>query len=150
MLGWVCKFWVEFDQNEMIKKAKKNIKLGKWPKKQKITKKWPKTSLKRLICITKNPPLNNILMPFKDNLNHTKNGQKRQKVAKIHRKVQKIGKKRPKTTFKHLSYVPIGTPWSMLHWSPSQNPGQLCLLRSQWPINTLLRKFLWTVNFFKK
>ena len=67
------------------------------------------------ICITRKPLLNNILSPFKNNLNHTKNGQKRQKVAKIHRKVQKIGKKRPKTTFKHLRYVPIGTPWSVLH-----------------------------------
>ena len=85
-------------------------------KKPKNHQKMAKNIIETLkICITRKPLLNNILRPFKNNLNHTKNGQNRQKVAKIHRKVQKIGKKRPKTTFKHLKYVPIGTPWLMLH-----------------------------------
>ena len=87
------------------------------------------------ICITRNPLFNNILKPFKYNLNHTKNGQKRKNIAKMHQKLQKkLAKPRPKTAFKHLRYAPIVTPWSKLHWGPSQNPGQLCLLHSQCPI----------------
>ena len=70
------------------------------------------------ICITRKTLLNNILSPFKNNLNHTKNGQKRQKIAKIQGKLkknEKNGKKRTKTAFKHLGYAPIRTTWSIIH-----------------------------------
>ena len=63
------------------------------------------------ICITRNPLLNNILRPFKNKLNHTKNGQKRKKKKSQNTpKIAKIGIKRPKTAIKHLRYAPIVTP----------------------------------------
>ena len=65
----------------MAKKSKKNC--------QKMAKNIIET-LK--ICITRNPLLNNILRPFKTKLNHTKNGQKRQKNRQNTPKFAKIEK----------------------------------------------------------
>ena len=64
------------------------------------------------ICITRNPLLNDILRPFKNQLNRTENGKKK---AKIQQNFANIGKKRPKTAIKYLRYEPIMTHWSMIH-----------------------------------
>ena len=84
---------------------------------QKDGQKVAKTSFKHLKYALL---LNNILRPFKNSPNHTKKGQKGQKISKIQQKLQineNNGKKRTKTAFKHLRYAPIRTTWLIIHWS---------------------------------